>query len=138
MMSGTIHSENVLKNIFGLENFKIIEAETKHQGELIKCKNGYEKNCSYANFGSNNVTREEYLFAFSKSVACGKTPILIHVNSFSDLPTDQEKIKFNLTNLPTKCELIQEQKNDPFGQKIKDFKQGKTKILFTTKCNRGI
>jgi putative RecB family exonuclease len=138
MMSGTIHSESVLKNIFGLENFKIIEAETKHQGELIKCKNGYEKNCSYASFGSNKITREEYLFALSKSVSCAKKPILIHVNSFSDLPTDQEKIKFNLTNLPTKYELVQEQKNDPFGQRIKDFKQGKTKILFTTKCNRGI
>jgi intein/homing endonuclease/RecB family exonuclease len=138
MMSGTIHSESVLKNIFGLENFKIIEAEIKHQGELIKCKNGYEKNCSYANFGSNKITREEYLFALSKSVSCAKEPILIHVNSFSDLPTEQEKIKYNLNNLPTKYELIQKQKNDPFGQRIKDFKQGKTKILFTTKCNRGI
>ena len=28
LMSGTIHSENVLKNIFGLENFKIIEASS--------------------------------------------------------------------------------------------------------------
>jgi len=138
MMSGTIHSENVLKNIFGLENFKIIEAEVKHQGELIKCKNGYEKNCSYANFNSNKITREEYLFALSKSISCAKEPILVHVNSFSDLPTEQEKIKFRLDNLPAREELIQKQKNDPFGQTIKDFKQGKTKILFTTKCNRGI
>jgi putative RecB family exonuclease len=138
MMSGTIHSESVLKNIFGLENFKIIEAEIKHQGELIKCKNGYEKNCSYVNFGSNKITREEYLFALSKSISCAKEPILVHVNSFSDLPTEQEKIKFNLNNLPTKYELMQKQKNDPFGQMIKDFKQGKSKILFTTKCNRGI
>jgi len=138
MMSGTIHSESVLKNIFGLENFKIIEAETKHQGELIKCKNGYEKNCSYSSFSTNKITREEYLFALSKCVSCAKEPILVHVNSFSDLPTEQEKIKFNLENLPTKYELIQKQKNDPFGQRIKDFKQGKTKLLFTTKCNRGI
>jgi len=138
MMSGTIHSEGVLKNIFGLENFKIIEAETKHQGELIKCKTGYEKNCSYANFGANKITREEYLFALSKSVSCAKEPVLVHVNSFSDLPTEQEKIKFNLNNLPTKQELMQKQKNDPFGQMIKDFKSGKAKVLFTTKCSRGI
>lgn len=138
MMSGTIHSEDVLKNIFGLENFKIIEAETKHQGELIKCKNGYEKNCSYANFGLNNVTREEYLFALSKSLSCAKPPVLVHVNSFSDLPTEQEKIEFNLDNLPTRFELIQQQKIDSFGKTIKDFKQGKINILFTTKCSRGI
>ena len=138
MMSGTIHSESVLKNIFGLEKFKIIEAETKHQGELIKCKNGYEKNCSYANFSSNNITRQEYIFALSKTIDCAKTPTLVHVNAFSDLPSQQEKIKYNITNLPTKFELIQKQRNDPFGQRIKDFKQGKLKILFTTKCSRGV
>ena len=138
MMSGTIHSESVLKNIFGLEDFKIIEAETKHQGELIKCKNGYEKNCSYANFSANNITRKEYLFSLSKTIDSAKTPTLVHINAFSDLPTDQEKINLQISNLPTKFELIQDQKNDPFGQRIKDFKEGKTKILFTTKCSRGV
>ncbi|MCK5642731.1 MAG: hypothetical protein KAJ19_18120, partial [Gammaproteobacteria bacterium] len=134
----TIHSENVLKNIFGLENFKIIDAETKHQGELIKCKHGYEMNCSYSSMNSHQDSRERYLEALSKTISSAKTPTLVHINAFSDLPTEQEKIKFRIDNLPTKFELIQDQKNDPFGQRIKDFKSGKTKILFTTKCNRGV
>jgi len=42
MMSGTIHDENVLKNIFGLENFTIIDAETINQGEIEVMKTGLE------------------------------------------------------------------------------------------------
>ena len=138
MMSGTIHSESVLKNIFGLENFKIIDAETQHQGELIKCKHGYEMNCSYASRNTIPDSREKYLKALSKTIACAKEPTLVHVNAFADLPSDGEKLTFELDNLPTQSELLQEQRNDPFGQRIKDFRNKKINILFTTKCNRGV
>ncbi len=137
-MSGTIHSESVLKNIFGLDNFKIIEAETKLPGELIRCRYGFEIDCRYANFQSNKVTREEYLKALSKSIKCAKPPVLVHVNSFSDLPNEAEKQKYNLDNLITREELIEEQSKDPFGKRIIDFKNKKTRVLFTTKCSRGI
>jgi len=138
MMSGTIHSESVLKNIYGLDKFKIIEAETAHQGELIKLKQGYELECSYANFKNNKITREDYLKALSKSVASAKPPILVHVNSFSDLPKEFEKEKYRLDNLITQEQLLDEQQNDPLGQRVKDFKNKKTNILFTTKCSRGM
>ena len=138
LMSGTIHSKNVLKNIFGLDKFKIIEAETEHQGELIKCQHGYELDCSYANFQSNKITREQYLTALSKSIASAKPPILVHVNSFSDLPTEQEKSKYNLDNLISREKLIQEQTEDMLGERVIHFKNKKIDILFTTKCSRGI
>jgi len=138
MMSGTIHSENVLKNIFGIEKFKIIEAETEHQGELIKCKHGYEMHCSYANLKSDKSSREKYLKALSKTIACAKKPTLVHVNAFADLPTEGEKINFGLSNLPTQNELLQKQANDLRGKRVIDFKDKKTDILFTTKCNRGV
>ena len=138
MMSGTIHSESVLKNIFGLENFKIIDAEIEHQGNLIKCKHGYEMDCKYSNFKSEKVTREQYLKALSKTIVCAKKPALVHVNAFSDLPTEGEKLKFELDNLPTQNELIQKQRNDPLGKRINDFKNKKFSTLFTTKCNRGV
>ncbi len=137
LMSGTIHSENVLKNIFGLDKFKIIEAETKPLGELIYLKTGYEMNCSYASFNSNHSQREKYLTALSKTIDCAKKPILVHVNSFSDLPTENEKAKFSINNLPTQRELIEEQVNDPLGKRINEFKSKKMDILFTTKCSRG-
>jgi len=138
MMSGTIHSESVLKNIFGLDVFKVIEAEIEHQGELIKCKHGYEVDCSYESFKSKRVTRETYLNALSKSIASAKPPTLVHVNSFSDLPTEQEKDQFNLDNLPTQRELIEQQNNDPTSKRVREFRDKKIKILFTTKCNRGV
>jgi len=138
MMSGTIHSESVLKNIFGLDNFKIINAETSNQGELIKCKNGYEIDCKYSNFQSGKITRETFLKTFSKTIASAKPPTLVHLTSFYDLPTEYEKESYNLTNLPTQQEIIYEQNKDPFGTRILDFKNKKTNILFTTKCSRGI
>ena len=137
MMSGTIHSEKVLREIFGLDNFKVIEAETKHQGNLIKCKKGYEIDCKFSNFQSNIVSRENFLKIFDRTVSDAKPPLLVHLTSFSDLPTEDEKIKYSL-RLPTRYEIIQEQDNDPQGKKIKDFKDKKFPILFTTKCSRGI
>ncbi len=138
MMSGTIHSESVLKNIFGLDKFKIIEAETKLQGNLVKCKHGYEIDCKYSNFQSKKISRKQYLLALSKSVSCAKPPTLIHLTSFSDLPTENEKEEFNINNLPTRQEIIYQQTQDPLGKRIRDFKNKKTKILFTTKCSRGV
>lgn len=138
MMSGTIHAESILRTIFGLEEFKIIDAEVKNQGELIPCRHGQEIDCKYANFNSGKISREQFLKAFSKTIECAKTPTLVHLTSFSDLPTDLEKQKLELRNLPSQSQLIHEQSNDPMGQRIKDFKNKQTKILFTTKCNRGI
>ena len=50
LMSGTIHSDSVLKNVFGLEDFEIIEAETGHQGSIEIEKTGLEIDCKYSNF----------------------------------------------------------------------------------------
>jgi len=138
MMSGTLHSELVLKNIFGLDKFKIIDAEVNTQGKLIKEIKGYEVNCSYSNFQSKRLTRESFLRRFSASVEDSQKPTLIHLTSFYDLPTEKEKENFNIKNLPTQNEIISEQERDPFGKRIEDFKNKHTDLLFTTKCNRGI
>ena len=74
----------------------------------------------------------------SKTVACAKKPALIHLTSFSDLPTDVEKRQYEIDNLPSQYEFAKEQNTDSFGERIKDFKNKKTNVLFTTKCNRGI
>lgn len=138
MMSGTLHSETVLKTIFGINDFKVIDAEVNTQGELIKVKQGCELDCSYSAFQSGRTTREGYLKALSKVVALAKKPTLVHITSFSDLPREFEKSKYEIDNLPSQEELREEQKNDPLGERIHHFKNKKTNILFTTKCNRGI
>ena len=46
-MSGTIHSENILKNIFKIKDFKIIDAETNSLGSIEIIMTGQEFDCKY-------------------------------------------------------------------------------------------
>ncbi len=137
MMSGTIHSDYVLRNIYNLENFKIIDAEISTQGNLIKLKNGYELDCKYANFQSGKISREGFLKTFSKTIESAKPPTLVHLTSFQDLPTELEKESYNLV-MPTQNEIKMEQNADPMGNRIQEFKDKKFPVLYTTRCNRGI
>jgi Rad3-related DNA helicase len=138
MMSGTIHSEIILKNIFGLENFKILEAETEQQGSIEIKKTGLEKDCKYENFANGRITREEYLKALDKCVEVAKKPALVHINSFYDLPEENEIKKFGLKNLIHREELKEIQGNDKANENVKKFKRKLIDVLFTTKCTRGI
>ena len=137
-MSGTLHSKKVLEDVFGLKNFKIIEAETFNQGTINKMKTGLERDFKYDNFQNSRVSREQYLKALDRCVQIAKIPIVVHVNAFQDLPTDVEIEKFGLKDLISSTELMEKQNEDKEGKLVKDFKEGKTKILFTTRCNRGI
>lgn len=137
MMSGTIHSENILKNIFGLDKFKILEAETEQQGNIEVRRTGMEKDCKYENFISGNVSREGYLKALDKCIEISKKPTLVHINSFYDLPSENELRMFNLKNTIGRDELmkIQEDKTD---DNVRKFKEQEIDVLFSTKCTRGI
>jgi len=135
-MSGTLHSEKVLKDIFGLKDFVIVEAETKSPGMIRKVRTGLEKNCKYANFINGTITRRQYLEALEKCIENAKPPTLIHISSFGDLPSGQEKKDFNLKKIISKEKLFDLQKNTQ--QEINRFKNQETDILYTTKCSRGI
>jgi Rad3-related DNA helicase len=105
-------------------------------GRVIKQRTGYEKNFKYENFRNGSVTRRDYLIALGKCLEMSKKPTLIHVNSFSDLPSEIEKYELGLDNLITKEELLNMQKNN--NENINKFKNKEVDILFTTKCSRGI
>lgn len=137
MMSGTIHSENVLKNIFGLADFKIIEAETKMPGKITKLKTGLEINCKYENFLNSKVTRKQYLLALEKCIELAKKPILVHVIAFRDLPTEQEVKQYNL-KIMSREKLKYLQTKESVGEQVKKFKNHEIEILYSTKCNRGV
>lgn len=138
LMSGTLHSSEVLKEIFGIEKFKMIEAETQNPGKIKILKTGSEMDCKYSNFSSGKAERKKYLESLDKCIEIAKKPILVHVNSFGDLPDEFEKEKFNLKNTITKENLIETQKEDKESLNIKKFKEGKIDILFSTKCSRGV
>jgi Rad3-related DNA helicase len=137
-MSGTLHSERILGEIFGLKNFKIIDAETFNQGTIRKLKTGLEQDFKFENFSKARVSREQYLKALDRCVEIAKIPIVVHVNAFQDLPSENEIELYKLKNLISSTGLIEQQNKDREGKSVKDFKAGKIKILFTTRCNRGI
>jgi len=138
MMSGTIHSENVLKNIFGLENFKILEAETEQQGSIEIKRTGLEKDCKYENFANGSISKESYFRALDKCIEISEKPTLIHINSFYDLPDEFEIKKFGLKNVISRETLKNMQENENGDDNINKFKRKEIDILFSTKCTRGI
>lgn len=138
LMSGTIHSKNVLRDIFGLDEFEVIEAETTDQGNIEIQKTGLEKDCKYSNFTSGNHNREDYLKALDECIKVSKKPALVQVNGFGDLPSMEEIKKFGIKFLPDREELKELQREDKQGRLIEEFKRGQTDILFSTKCSRGM
>jgi Rad3-related DNA helicase len=136
LMSGTLHSEKVLKEIFGLKEFKIIEAESKNPGTINKRKTNAELNCSFANFKSGSITREKYLKILDMQLARATLPTLVHVSAFKDLPTEEEDQRLMLDNIITQERLRELQKRG--NTNIDDFTSKETSILFTTKCARGV
>ena len=137
MMSGTLHSASVLKNIFGIENFKMIEAEPKDQGKVIKKFSGIEKDFRQRHFDSGRFHRKDYLLALNHSVASAIKPTLVHVNAFSDLPSEHEKEMYGL-KIMTREKLSELQDKFKQGELLQLFKEGKIDMLYSTKCGRGV
>lgn len=137
-MSGTLHSPQVLKNIFKIKDFKIVEAETFNLGSVEIIRTGKEIDCKYSNFSNGNHTKEQYLKALSSSMAKAVKPTLVHVHAFQDLPSEDEKSKFDLDNLMSYEQLYRIQKEDKSGKNVSLFKEGMSDTLFSTKCSRGV
>lgn len=138
LMSGTLHSKEVLKEIFGLENYKIINAEDKQPGSVEVRRTGSEFDCKYSNFSSGKHSREEYLKSLDDCLEVARKPTLIHVNAFIDLPDEFEISKYGLKNLMSRDEFKEMQDDDKEGFLISEFKSGKKNTLFSTRCARGV
>lgn len=134
-MSGTLHSENIIKNIFGIKDFKVVHAEGLNFGSIEIAMTGKEFDCNYKNLASK---RGEYLDALSSCIKNAKMPSLVHVNSFKDLPSEKEKQLLNLNWLKSSEEVKKHQREDKTGLAISKFKKGDTDLLFSTKCSRGV
>jgi len=138
LMSGTLHSENILKTIFGLEDFEKIDAETTEQGQVEIMETGLEMDCKYSNFSSGKFTRKDYLRALDKSLDEAPRPTLVHINAFMDLPSEMEINEFNLQHLLSRERVREMQSEDKHGRLTREFKEGKREILFSTRDARGI
>lgn len=138
LMSGTLHSESVLKNIFGIEDFVNVEAETLNQGAIEIYRTGKEFDCSYKSLSSGNKSRDNYLKVLSEIVRKAEKPALVHVNAFIDLPSSDEIMALGINNLVSRSNLKELQFEDKTGKLVSKFKSGMAEVLFSTKCSRGI
>ncbi len=138
LMTGTPHSPIVMKEIFGISGYAVVEAETKAPGVIEIMRTGKEFDCKYSNFSSGEKTRKDYLEALSSCVSKAKLPVLIHVGAFEDLPSISEQHEFDVSNVMSKEELRETQANDKNSNQVKLFKAKLKDRLFTTKCSRGV
>ncbi len=136
-MSGTMHSKKVLREMFGINEYKLIEAETKEYGNIKKVFTKKEGDFRYRYFENGKYKREDYLRALDASIGQAKRPVLVHVNSYSDLPTEQEKNVLKL-NLLSQESFVEMQEKGKRGELLQLFKDGKIDELYSTKCNRGV
>jgi len=137
-MSGTLHSKTVLEEVFGISDYSLVEAETIPPGTIEIDKTGKEFECSYKYLSLDKDKREQYLNGLSVCIEKSKKPALIHINAFSDLPSEEEIKKFSLSNLLSRDKLIKQQKEDKTGKLVLKFKEKLFDSLYTTKCSRGI
>lgn len=138
LMSGTLHSDKVLREVFGIPNYTIIEAESEQQGTIDVLKTGLEIDCKYDNFSNGKLVRRDYLVALEKCLDIAKKPVLVHVNAFQDLPTEKEILDFNLKRISSREKVISMQEEDKEGKIVEEFKRGNVGVLFTTRCTRGV
>ena len=137
-MSGTLHSKKVLEEVFGITDYSFVEAETIQPGTIEINKTGKEFDCSYRYLGSDKNKREQYLNALAVCIEKAKKPTLIHINAFSDLPSEEELEKFNINGLLSREGLLKQQRDDKEGKLVLDFKEKLFDSLYTTKCSRGM
>jgi hypothetical protein len=123
LMSGTLHSEAVLKKVFGLSDFKTVEAETKTQGTIEIHRAGKEFDCRHAILKASPSMRGKYLLALQACFEKAKRPVLVHVNAFEDLPSETEISEHQLYGITSREVLKDLQINDKTGKMISNFKQ---------------
>ncbi len=138
LMSGTLHAPDVLRTVFGVDDFVIVEAETHTQGTVELVQTGKEFDCRYAHFTSGKHSRKEYLHALDSCLAAAVKPVLVHVHAFEDLPTETEREAYELKHTLSRDMLHALQKGDTTGRLISLFKAKLADTLFTTKCSRGV
>ncbi|HLC72605.1 MAG TPA: helicase C-terminal domain-containing protein [Candidatus Nanoarchaeia archaeon] len=138
LMSGTLHSRKVLETVFGITEFKTITAETKDMGTAKKTFTRLERNFRYKEFEDGRLTKEDYLKALAKCLEVAEKPVLVHVNSYADLPSEEEKQQYNLTSIQSREKLEEQQEKYKQGELLQMFKEGKIPILYSTRCSRGV
>ncbi len=88
LMSATFPPEEVLKDVFGIDEICFIEGESKFPGTIYLRKTGKEDYVSHQKWRDENF-RKKYYDCLNEIIDKAKRPLLIHVHSKKYLPEDK-------------------------------------------------
>lgn len=92
LMSATVQSEEVLKEIFGIDPV-FVEGETRFPGKLVQRKLGWEEPVNYSKWRDEGF-RREYMSFLSEILRKAKRPAFLPVHAFKYLPPEiAEKVR---------------------------------------------
>jgi Rad3-related DNA helicase len=127
-MSATMQEVSVLKEVYGLEDFALVEGETKTPGRMYVKRTERERPVNWKNWQGEGF-RKEYWNTLSEIMRRAERPTLVQVHSYQYLPDVPD-----YPPVPTRDDLKAMNQEDG----IHAFKKGGDDILFSTKTDRGI
>ncbi len=128
LMSATLQSQEVLKSVFGIDDFAYVEGETKMPGKLYVKKTGTENPINWKRWQEEEF-RTNYWKTLEGIMLRAKRPTLVQVHSKNYLPNGNE-----FRNVITQEEFRNLNQED----EITSFKKKKREVIFSTKTDRGI
>jgi len=92
-MSATFQSQEVLENVFGLDNYCFVEGETKFPGTVYPKRIGTESRVTYRNW-KYEAFRQRYWENLTEAIKQSSKPCLVTVHAFKYLPENfRERLK---------------------------------------------
>jgi Rad3-related DNA helicase len=135
LMSGTLHSKDVLEDVYGIKEYAIVQAETQQPGTMEIVRTGKEFDCKWRDLKDR---RQDYVEALRACVLKADRPTLVQVHAYEDLPSAAEKDGLGVQEVIHREALRDQQNGDKTGRLVSLFKSGMNDLLFSTKCSRGV
>ncbi|MAE49387.1 hypothetical protein CMI48_01020, partial [Candidatus Pacearchaeota archaeon] len=135
LMSGTLHSKEVLEGVYGIKDYAVVQAEVEQPGTMEIVRTGKEFDCKWRELKDR---RQEYVDALRACVIAADRPTLVQVHAYEDLPSAAEKDALGVLEVMHREALRDQQGADKTGRLVSLFKSGMNDLLFSTKCNRGV
>ncbi len=127
-MSATLQAIPVLREVYGIQDFALVEGETRMPGRMYVKRTGRERMVNWKIWQREDF-RREYWENLSEILRRAERPTLVQVHAYQYLPEGT-----GYPEVPAREDLMSMNQEDG----ITSFKRGGDDILFSTKTDRGI
>lgn len=127
-MSATFHRESVLREVFGIEDYAMVEGETTIPGRVYRRRAGGERWVNWKKWQGREF-REGYWSTLKDILGRAERPTLVQVHSYQYLPEGD-----GYGGIPSRGELRESDQEESYQY----FRGGGREVLFSTKTDRGV